>query len=92
VTGAELQAFDALPVPAMVMDDRRILAANRRMADLAAVPLPELLAVATPARKPRRSSSTPPQPASAAINAADRYLTLILAAVARQSYGPYTVA
>jgi signal transduction histidine kinase len=49
VTGSELQAFaDALPVPAMVMDGRRILAANRRMADLAAVPLQELLAVDDP--------------------------------------------
>src|SRR5437763_2979811 len=37
-------------------------------------------ALPRPARKARRSSSTPPQPASAAINAADRYLTLILAA------------
>src|SRR5205823_13438103 len=37
-------------------------------------------ALPRPARKARRSSSTPPQPASAAINTADRYLALILAA------------
>ena len=49
MTAAELQAFvDALPVAAVIMHDRRILACNRHLAELAAVPLDELLATEDP--------------------------------------------
>ena len=49
MTAGELQAFvDALPIAAMIMSDRRILACNGHLADLAAVPLEELVAAEDP--------------------------------------------
>ena len=44
MTAGELQAFvDSLPIAALIMRDRRVLACNGHLADLAAVPLEELI-------------------------------------------------
>jgi signal transduction histidine kinase len=52
MTAAELQAFvDTLPVAAMIMREGRVLACNRHLADLAAVPLEELVAAEQPIRR-----------------------------------------
>ncbi len=52
MTAGELQAFvDAFPIAAMIMRDRRILACNRQLADLTAVPLEELLAAEEPIQR-----------------------------------------
>jgi len=52
VTAGELQAFvDSLPIAAMIMRDRRVLACNGHLADLAAVPLEELIAAEDPIQR-----------------------------------------
>jgi signal transduction histidine kinase len=49
MTAAELQAFlEALPVAGLVFAGRRIVAANRRLADLAGVPVEEFVSSAEP--------------------------------------------
>ena len=52
MTAGELQAFvDAFPIAAMIMRDNRIVACNRQLADLTAVPLEELLAAEEPIQR-----------------------------------------